>query len=276
LFSLHKIPVSFIFIFLFARVSSNDPYKFNAGAAESGMSFSCVMKSGFWSSFHNQALLPFNSSFSFAINYENRFGLSELGNRSAAFIIPAGRASIGLIYSNFGYKDFARHTAGLACGLKLSEKISAGIQTGFITEKTPGEYLERKSLTCETGIIILANDNITIGMHVFNPIPNSFRKSFMPSTLQTGAGIYLNRYLFASAEAELCFGKKLIIKTGFEYNTEKNFRIRGGFSSENTSFSFGMGYLLKTVQIDMGFATHERLGITSSASLIFKINKNTN
>ena len=47
--------------------------------------------------------------------------------------------------------------------------------------------------------------------------------------------------------------------------------IRGGFSSENTSFSFGTGYKLKFATIDLGFLTHEKLGITTSASLIFKI-----
>jgi hypothetical protein len=273
LFSLRKIPVSVLFLFLFLAAIGNDPFRCNAGAAEAGLSYSCVMKTSFWSSFHNQALLPFNNSFSFGINYENRFGISELGSRSAAFIIPAGRASLGAVYSNFGYKDFMRHSAGLACGLKLSEKISAGIQSGFITEKTPGEYHERKSLTCEAGIVILANDNITIGLHVSNPVPNSLRKSYMPSSLRTGAGIYLNRYLFASAEAEMSSGRNLDLKTGIEYETGKNFTIRAGFSSKNTSFSFGIGYSSKSARIDLGFATHERLGVTSSASVIFQINK---
>jgi hypothetical protein len=97
------------------------------------------------------------------------------------------------------------------------------------------------------------------------------RKSYLPSILRAGAGIYLNRLLFACAEAEITTGRNLMLKTGFEYGSGKNFRLRGGFSSENTSFSFGIGYLLKSVQIDLGFTTHERLGITSSASIIFKL-----
>jgi hypothetical protein len=274
LFSLHKIPVSVLMFFLFLKASGNDPYKFSAGAAETGMSSSCVMKTGFWSSFHNQALLPYSNSLTFGINYENRFGIIELGTRSAALIVPAGRASLGMVYTNFGYKDFMRHTAGFACGMKLSERISAGIQTGFIAEKTPGEYHERRSLTCEAGILILAGDNITIGLHVFNPVPNSFRKSFLPSSLRAGAGIYLNRYLFASAEAEMSSGSNLILKTGFDYETGKNFTVRAGFSSENTSFSFGIGYSLKSAGIDLGFATHERLGVTSSVSIILSKSKN--
>jgi hypothetical protein len=62
-----------------------------------------------------------------------------------------------------------------------------------------------------------------------------------------------------------------MIRTGFEYEAVKNLWLRGGFSTENSSFSFGLGYLLKSLKLDLSFATHEKLGITSSASLIFKI-----
>jgi len=229
------------------------------------------MKPGFWSSFHNQALLPFNKSVSIGFNYQNRFNISELGTRSAALVIPAAKACLGAVYSHFGYKDLMRHSAGLACGLKFSEKISAGIQTDFLAEKTAGEYNERRSLTFEAGILITPSEKIKVGIHLFNPVPNSLRKNYLPSSLRAGAGIWLSSSLFACAEAEMNTGKNLNLKTGFEYEPEKNLRIRGGFSSENTSFSFGIGYLMKFAQLDLGFATHEMLGITSSASIIFKI-----
>ena len=37
------------------------------------------------------------------------------------------------------------------------------------------------------------------------------------------------------------------------------------------SFSFGIGYLLKFVQFDLGFATHDMLGVTSTVSMIFRL-----
>jgi hypothetical protein len=271
LFSLHKIPVSVLFIFLFSSASGSDPYLFTAGAAEAGMSCSCVMRSGFWSSFHNQALLPLNTSPFFAFSYQNRFNISELGTRSAGLVIPVGKACLGAVYSQFGYKDLMRHTAGLACGLKLSEKISAGIQTDIFFERTSGEYDERQSLTFEAGLLVMPSEKIRFGLHLFNPVPNSFRKRYLPSSVRAGAGIYLSRILFACAEAEMSTGRNLILKTGIEYETSKNLWLRGGFSSENNSFSFGIGYVMKFVRIDLGFATHDRLGVTSSASIIFQL-----
>ena len=269
--SLLKISVSSIFLFLHLTVSGGIPYGISAGAGEAGMGYVCVMKKGFWSSFHNQASLAFNNSYSFGFNYENRFGIKELGTRTIGLLIPAGKASVGAAYSHFGYSDFKREIAGLACGMKLSDKISAGVQVDYFSERTSGEYSNRQSVTFETGLIVSPSENIRIGIHLFNPVPNSIRKTYLPTTLRIGAGTDLSKALFAGIEAEMVSGSKLIIKTGFEYEAAKSLWLRAGFSTCNNSFCFGSGYQSKFVMIDLGFTTHERLGVTSSVSMIFKI-----
>jgi hypothetical protein len=269
--SLLKISVSFVCIFLSSTASAGDPFRPSAGAGEAGMGYVCVMKNGFWTSFHNQALLANYNSFSLGINYENRFGISEMGTRSAGITIPAGKAAIGALYSSFGYTDFKREMTGLACGIKLSDKISAGVQADYFSEKTSGEYDNIQSVTCEVGLLITPADKYNIGIHLFNPVPNSVRKTYLPSTLRLGAGTALNKSLFAGVEAEISSGSKLIIRTGFDYEAAKKLWIRSGFCTNNNSFCFGLGYLLKIVQLDFGFNTHDKLGITSSVSLIFKI-----
>jgi len=205
------------------------------------------------------------------ISYESRFNIKELGTRTAGVIIPAGRSSLGASYSHFGYADFRREAAGLACGMALNEKISAGVEVNYFTEKSSGEYDNRQFITFQAGILVSATENILIGIHVFNPLPNSIRKNYLPLTINAGAGINLSKVLFAGIETEMSSGTNLSIKAGFEYEVADRFWFRGGFVTENSSFSFGIGYQVKSVHLDAGFSTHERLGITSSASLIFKI-----
>jgi hypothetical protein len=229
------------------------------------------MKNGFWASFRNQALLAENNSFSFGINYDNRYNISELGTRSAGLIIPSGRASLGIIYSNFGYAEFRRDMTGVACGLKLSEKLSAGAQVDYFAELVPGEYEDTHIITGEAGVVYYASENTTIGIHLFNPVPNSVRRSSMPLILRTGAGTMLNKLLFVGAEAEMSSENNILLRMGFEYEAAKKFWLRSGFCTENNSFSFGIGYLARFVKLDLAFATHEKLGITSSASLIFNL-----
>jgi hypothetical protein len=269
--SLLKISVSLSLLISSLTVLGGDPYRQSAGAGEAGMGYVCIMKSTFWSSFHNQASLAYYNSFSLGFNYENRFGIKELGTRSAGVTIPVGKASLGGVYSYFGYPDFKRQMAGLACGLKLSNRIAAGAQIDYYTERTYGEYANNQSITCEAGVLISPAENTHIGIHIFNPVPNSIRKSQMPSILRVGIGSELSTSLFAGAEAEMSTGSKLIFRTGFEYEAAKRLWLRSGFSTDNNSFAFGVGFLAKIVKIDLGFTTHEKLGVTPSASLIFKI-----
>jgi hypothetical protein len=269
--SLLKISVSLFFLFLQIAAIAGTPYGIRAGAGEAGMGYACVMKEGFWSSFNNQALLAFNKDYSFGVNYEDRFGIRELGTRSAGVLIPAGKASFGAAYSNFGYADFKRDVAGLACGMKLSEKVAAGVQIDYFSERTSGEYSSYQYITFEAGVVACLSDNIKLGVHLFNPVPNSFRKNNQPMSLRAGAGISLSKSLFAGVEAEMSSGSNLTLRTGFEYEAVKSLMLRAGFSTMNNSFCFGMGYQLGIVKLDLGFATHDRLGVTSSASLVFKI-----
>jgi hypothetical protein len=269
--SLLKISVSLFFLFLQITATGDIPYGVQAGAGEAGMGYACLLKEGFWSSFHNQALLAYNNTFESGINYENRFGIRELGTRTAGIVIPAGKASVGAAYSHFGYTDFRRDMAGLACGLKLSEKIGAGVQIDYFSERTSGEYDNSQCVTFETGLIASLAENIKIGFHLFNPVPNSLRKNKQPVSLTVGAGIDLSKILFAAAEAEMSSGSNLVLRTGFEYEAVKNLWLRAGFITRNNSFCFGTGYQFGIVKIDLGFATHDRLGVTSSASLTFKI-----
>ena len=271
LFSLHKIIVSLLFVFLSSSAIRSNPFTIRAGAGERGTGLACIMRSGFWSSFSNQSLLANNRSFSAGMNYENRFGIPELGTCTAAVIYPAGKSSIGIIYSHFGYPEFRRNMGGISCGMSLSGNISAGVQVDYFSENLPGEYDNIRVLTFEAGAVFDLSEKVTAAIHLFNPVPNSIRRSTVPSTLTAGAGIDLSKTLFAGAEAEMSTKEKLVIRTGFEYEAANKFWIRGGFSTENSSFSFGLGYLMKSLKIDLGFSTHDRLGVTSSVSLIYII-----
>lgn len=239
------------------------------------MSYVCLNNNSFWSGFHNQGLLP-GSGLAAGFSYENRYGLNELGTRSAGLRVPAGNTAIGAVYSYFGYPDFWRQTAGLAGGLRMSSKITAGAQIDYFSEKTSGEYSDHEAVTFETGVVISPNENVSIGIHLFNPLPDKIHDLKLPTTLRAGAGINLGTSVFAGFETEISdrpVSKPLIFRTGVEYEALKNLFIRGGFSTENSSFSFGLGFGFEFLKLDVAFATHDRLGITSSASLIFEFKK---
>jgi hypothetical protein len=242
-----------------------------AGAAQAGMAYVCVMKNDFWSAFHNQAALSASTKLSFGASYENRFGIPELGTCTSAITLPAGKAVVGAIYSHFGYRDFRRQMAGVACGMALSETVSAGVQIDYFSEKTYGEYSNMQAVTFEAGLQASINKNVKIGIHLFNPVPGSLRKREMVSGLTAGAGVILGKGLFAGMEAEMTTAGYVDLKTGFEYELSKDLWLRGGFRTQHSLFCFGLGYRIKPAVVDISFSTHDKLGITSSVSLTFII-----
>ena len=271
MFSLRKTSVLLLLFSFPLALSGEDPLWSSSGAAGTGMGSLSATGRGFWSSFSNQALLAQNRQYAAGINCLNRFNIAELGTYSAGLILPAGKNSAGILFSRFGYSEYSREKIGLASGLQLSEKISAGIQIDYFAVRTSNKYANYQSLTFEAGILIHPSDNITAGIHLFNPVPNSLRKSFLPSSLTAGVGIELNRSSFTAAEVTMSSGKPLAIRMGFDYEAAANLHIRGGFTTENTSFSFGTGFRMNAVMIDIGFATHERLGVTTAVSLTYSI-----
>lgn len=271
--SLRIIPVSFFLAISVLTAHAGDPWRLSAGAGEAGTAYSCISQNTFWSGFHNQAILADINSISAGINYENRFGMKELSVKSAAVIVPTGRAVIGGMYSNCGFSGFNRHSGLLACGMQLSDKISAGTQIDFFSENTPLDYSKSNIMTFEAGLLMKPKENLRIGIHVFNPVRSMTGRMELPSRITLGAGMLLGNSLFAGAETEMNSDNRFCFRAGFDYESMKRFRIRGGFSTENTSFAFGIGYLFDFLKIDLGFTTHEALGITSSASMIFILNK---
>jgi hypothetical protein len=269
LFSLHKIPVS-VLLFIFASYASGqDLYIVSTGADQAAMGYSCIAKPGFWSSFSNQASLPYQKQFSAGFNYENRFNISELGTRTIGMTAPAGKTTISAVYSNFGYRYFSRHKAGIGCGLILSDKFAAGVQIDYIYEHTPGEYQKKNAVTFEAGILYETSDKTRLGIRVFNPVPPSIRKCYLPSAIEAGTEISLNSQVSATAQIEMATGRKPRLSAGLECRVLSRLNLRGGFSSGNTLLSFGMGYKIRSSTIDLGFMIHEKLGVTSSLSIIY-------
>ena len=270
MYSLHKISVSVFLVFVPFFAFCGNPYRISS-ASGMGMGSLCIVRNNLWTSFTNPALLTDNQQIISGINYENRFGLQELSTKSLAVRMPVGKTFIGTTYSYFGYSQFSRGSLIISCGKRLSENISGGVTIDYFSERISGEYQNTRFISFKAGLILDVSEKTSIGISLINPIPDALRHNSLPSSIIFGTGIRLSDIAFFGAEAELSSSKKLSARTGFEYEAGKDFLLRGGYSTEYTSFSLGLGYTISRFTIDLGFATHEVLDITSSLSLIYKI-----
>jgi len=130
----------------------------------------CIMRTGFWSSFQNPALLPITNLYQQELTTKAGLisGNLERGLQERSYPPELLRWAYLFI---FRISVLPEGNSGLACGLRLSENISAGIQVDYFHDKAAGEYKNIHSVACEAGLLFTPKENITVGVHVFNPLP---------------------------------------------------------------------------------------------------------
>ena len=266
--SLQKTTILLAWLSVSVAVHSQNPYGLSAGARQAGMAYTTAATTGFWTSFHNQAALAHNHRFSIGINQDNRFGLAELSNKTFGLVIPTGHGSLGAVYSYYGYTEYSRHTAGLAYGMKFGRLLSAGVQADLFSTRAPGDYANTNELTFEAGILFTPTQSFSIGLHTFNPLPDSWRSTDMPAVITLGASYSWSDAFFTAVDLESADTGHNNVRFGMEYRAFGNFYARGGVMTNPGAVSFGVGDQGSVIQGNVGFITHRNLGLTPSLSLV--------
>jgi hypothetical protein len=260
------------FILLFpVTVSGQNPYALAAGAREASMAYADIATDGFWSSFHNQALLGSYKNFTLAMSHESRFGIAELSNKTFGIIIPSRHGSIGAAYSYYGYSDFNRHTAVLAYGMMIGENMAAGVQADLYSTRQWGNYSNFNEITFEAGLLWQPADPLIIAFHLYNPLPPPLRPENIPSVISAGLSYRFSDRFMTAIEYEAGSNGLNSLKAGCEGQVLDLMFLRGGVMTEPFGYSFGAGYRTRLFQADLSFITHENLGLTPSVSLLVNI-----
>jgi hypothetical protein len=250
---------------------ANDNYL--SGARFSAMGNVGVMCSDLWSVSHNQAGLGFYNHFAAGFHHENRFAIPEFNLNSAAFIMPTRTGTFGLSYTYFGYSSYHENKIGLAFGKSLNKWVSAGIQFNYLNTYVADETGNINSMAIEAGIIGRPIQNLSIGVHVYNPIGSSFNglsvKEKIPVIFSLGIGYeYKDKLLLAIETTKDLEVAPVSFKAGFEYQIQHFLFIRTGvIINDLVSHSFGLGLALKKIRVDLAFSHQQIIGYTPHFSV---------
>lgn len=266
-----KIRLIILLVLLTIQLSGQNPYRLAAGAREASMAYTSATTAGFWSSFHNQALLGHYENLTLALNHESRFGLTELSNKTFGIIIPTGHGSLGAIYSYYGYSDFNRHTAAIAYGMMIGDHLAAGVQADLYSTRQWGNYNNFNEITFEAGLLWQPTDLLSLAFHLYNPLPTVLRANDLPVMISAGASYLFSNHFLTAIEYEAGSNGFNTLKVGCEAEVLDLFFLRGGLLTKPFGYSFGAGYQSRLFQADFSVITHENLGLTPSISLLFNI-----
>lgn len=265
---------------LFALLSINlyGGYEPSSGGARSaGMGGAAAGLKGFWSLQNNQAGLAALDAFTVGTFYENRFLINELGFKSIGMALPTATGTFGLSLSQFGYTCYSENKIGLAYAREFTEDFSAGIQLDYLYTHIAEDFEAFGQLSFEIGLQYALNEKIIIGAHVFNPLDIDFideeQREEIPSVFKLGLVYYFNDNLLITTEAEKNTMYSLNLKTGIEYTALDFMELRMGVATDPVQFSFGTGFRIRKLKLDIASSYHQVLGFSPQISLVYSFKR---
>jgi hypothetical protein len=241
----------------------------HSGARSAAISHSSVTLADCWSSFNNQAGLAFLSKTEAGIDFENRYLLKEFQTYSGTVAVPLKPGTLAASFCHFGYQLYSESKAALALSRKFANRVAVSVQFDFLQKHIAEGYGQYNAVATEIGLMGIVSQNLTLGFHIFNPVPigkKTLPEEQIPTVGRLGLKYTVGK-ISLMGETEKDTRQSVVFKGGIEVEAIKDFFIRGGYASGWEQFSFGMGYRWHKFVCDVAFAHHQVLGLTPNIAL---------
>ena len=241
-----------------------------AGAPAAAMANTMLTDTNTWAATNNPAGLAWNSKASIALAYRNAFLVENLGTRSIAGVLPFGNSAFGINIQSFGYQQYLSNRLGLAYGLRLGEKTSIGAQIYYHSLTLDEMYGSTRFWTIGLGARFNASKKLTLGAHVLNANEaalTDYQSERTPARLAAGMAYAWSAKLRMTAEVQQVSGQQGGMRAGLEYAPVQNLVLRCGGGTGPALFSFGFGWRVKFLDIDVATHYHNVLGFSPQVSI---------
>jgi hypothetical protein len=240
------------------------------GAPSAALANTMVTDTNVWATANNPAGMPWLTKGGIAIGYRNAFAIENLGSKSIATILPFGNSAFGLSMHRFGYTSYSNSRICVSYGLRLGEKLSVGAQGQYHSLVLEEVYGKVNYFTIGLGVRFVATKNLTLGVHVHNPNQArvaDYNSERSLSRIAAGMSYTWSSRLRMTAEMQQVSNQKGGIRAGLEYAPVSSIVIRCGGGTGPTLFSFGFGWKVKYIDLDVATHYHEVLGFSPQVSL---------
>jgi len=245
------------------------------GAREVSLGNASVAIISPFSAFHNQAALAQVKSMTVAVDYRQPYLIEGFASAALAFVIPTPVSNFAFSLQQKGIPGYHESRFGCSMARTLGKKVSAGIQFNYFMIDFPEQGSNRGTFLIEFGLLFQTSNQLTIGLHIFNPSRASIEslnlKSNLPVSATAGIALKPSANLVFVSAVSYCIDCPLNLRMGIEYQFFDCFFLRGGLSGKPVRHSAGLGYKNRNFGIDFAIVHHEKLGYTPSISLALNL-----
>ncbi len=227
-----------------------------------------------WAALTNVANLALQTELSAGISYQRKFQLSELSLRMATVNYPRKLGVLTGLVLQSGFEKSLLSRYAFSFSRSFGSKVSAGLQFNYLTHQIEGAELV-DAFYSSIGILIQPTSSIHLAAFVQNPEQGTIRYYdsvfYLPSSFCLGIQWSADPHVLILVELEKESDRAPIYKTGVQFNFKNQLFLRTGLSAKPATFAFGGGFRYNFIVIDVAFANHAPLGLTSSFGLSFFI-----
>lgn len=248
------------------------------GGRAAAMGGSSVASQGLWALQNNPAGMANLEKISLGLYYENRWLLPETAYKCGAFALPTKFGTLGVSFNQFGSSKYNENKFGLAYAKDFGRYLQIGLQLDYLLLKIGNEYGSFRAVTFELGIQSQVTDKLTLGTYIFNPVNFSFEQTLnhekIPIVFRFGLAYKFTKDFIGQCEIEKNTDREGVsLRGGLEYEAVRNLYIRAGVQTNPGILSFGLGYAIRFVQINVAGQLHNQLGASLQVGMIFSIGK---
>ncbi len=202
---------------------------------------------------------------------ERRFLLAENNVYGISAAIPTKKGNFGVQVNYAGFANFNEQKAGLAYARSLGSKIDIGVQFNYYGYNVPA-YNNASTVNFEAGAIFHISEKFNAGVHVYNPVSAKLGKTGdekLASAYKLGIGYDASENFYISSEIVKEENQPLNVTSSVQYQFKKQFFVRAGLRSDNSTGFAGAGFLYKKLRIDIASSFHPQLGVSPGLLLIY-------
>lgn len=235
------------------------------GGRSAAMGRTSVTEQSLWSIQNNPAGLAYLHGWHFGVYYENQWFLKETAFKSGVITRSIPKVGvIGLSVNQFGSSNYSENKFGIAYARDFGPYLQMGLQMDYLLLHWGESYPNRGTPCFELGVQSQITTRIRLGAYLFNPVRIKLKTINMdplPTMMRMGFVYQFSENFVGQCEVEKASDKKgASLRCGFEYILFKNFFIRAGAQYNPNLLSFGAGYKIKHLNVDVAAQLHQVLG----------------
>lgn len=223
--------------------------------------------------FNNQAGLAVLQKPTFTISAQRKFLLANVNQYAFGFAYPTKSGTFSISATQFGNVNYNEQKIGIGYGKRLLEQLDLGVQLDYF-HRGITEYGSANAYTVEIGLLSSVTKTVRIGVHVLNPISI---KTFgalqqeLPTQFVAGISWQASKKVFFASDFINDTHHPFAAAVGMEYKFSDKFYTRIGFKTLPQQYTFGFGYAISKLKIDVSAAYHTTLGFTPQLTLSYAL-----